>query len=121
MMARGMDIRRRQWRDGSPLVLWGITFAFAALPYLIFAIERWADLLPSERAWLEQGSNHGPWRWEAEGFTIFYPLVFLLPVTFIVAVRRALQKCPVINVSLLLAAQITLLMLQAYTLYWLID
>lgn len=100
------------------------TVIFAALPFVIVAMERLMGLLSSEAAWQEQGWNHGPWRWEIEGFTILYPLALLGIVTIFHTVRRARREPAWDSVSpglMLLAVQFLLIIFQARTLFWLID
>lgn len=100
------------------------TILFAVLPFAVYAVETWAGVLPTQEAWLAQGSNHGPWRWQAEGFTIAYPLALLALVTMLVsavgAVRR--RQLRVIGAGLgLIVFQISMIALQWFTLFWLID
>lgn len=123
-MERGVNARGRQPLGKQFTILGTATVVFGALPYAVFALERWAGLLPGEAAWLEQGWNHGPWRWEAEGFTIFYPLAVLGLVTIFLAARQTLKRRrmpQVAHSTILLAVQFLLAMLQAETLFWLID
>lgn len=113
------------WRQGSEIRKLAIlTPVFAVFPYAIYVLERWLDFLPSEATWLEQGWTHGPWRWEIEGFTLFYPLIALALVTVFVVIRRNLRKWELRTTALglvILIAQILLILLQAKTLFWLID
>lgn len=95
-----------------------------ALPFAIYAVERLAGLLPTEEGWIEKGVNHGPWRWEPEGFTILYPLFALALVTIVVSATRAVRRQKFQALSLgagLLAIQISMIALQIYFLFWLID
>ena len=100
------------------------TIFFGALPFVIYGVESWTGLLASEEAWLEQGFNHGPWRWEAEGFTIAYPLAILALVTIVITVVRAVgrRQLQLIGAGIgLLVLQISIIALQLFTLFWLID
>ncbi len=94
------------------------------LPFAIYAAERLAGLLPTREAWIEQGFNHGPWRWEAEGFTILYPLLALALATIVVSAAGAARrrKLQVIGLGFgLLALQISMIAVQLFFLFWLID
>ncbi len=95
-----------------------------ALPFAIYAVERLAGLLPTEEDWIDRGVNHGPWRWEAEGFTILYPLLALALITIFVSVTHAVRhrKLQVLALgSGLLAIQTAMIALQLFFLFWLID
>lgn len=113
------------WRlDRETRVLGILTLIFAVMPYVIFVVERWVGQLPGEMAWLDLGWNHGPWRWQVEGFTLFYPLIILALVTILLTVWQGLRKRelrPVAHRAVILTAQILLVMLQGTTLFWLID
>ena len=100
------------------------TILFVVLPYAIYAVETWAGVLPTQQAWFAQGSNHGPWRWQAEGFTIAYPLVLLALATIVISVARAVgrRQLRLIGVGFgFLGLQISMIALQLLTLFWLID
>ncbi len=69
-----------------------LTLFFAALPFGVYLIERITGALPARSDWLARGIGHGPWRWEAEGFTIAYPIVVLVAATLIAGVVPALLR-----------------------------
>lgn len=106
------------------LIVGFASMLFGVLPFAIYAAETWAGLLLTREAWMDQGFNHGPWRWEAEGFTILYPLVLLALVTILVSAVGAVRwrQLQVIGAGLgLLALQISMVTLQLFFLFWLID
>lgn len=94
------------------------------LPFAIYAVERWSGSLPTEEAWFAQGVNHGPWRWEAEGFTILYPLLLLALITILVtgfrAVSRRRWRLVVAGLGLLVL-QVSMMAVQLSVLFWLVD
>lgn len=95
-----------------------------SLPFAIYAGEVWSGLLSTKEAWMDQGMNHGPWRWELEGVTVLYPLVLLAVVTILVSSFRAVQwrRWRFIGAGFgLLALQMSMLALQLNFLFWLID
>lgn len=107
-----------------PTTLGIATIVAAAVPFVIYAVERWLGVVPDEATWMEQGWNHGPWRWTAEGFTILYPLTVLALITVILAVWKVFSSgklYPILHSAALLAVQVLFVVLQANTLYWLID
>ena len=94
------------------------------LPFAIYAAERWLGSLPTREAWFAQGMNHGPWRWEAEGFTILYPLLLLALITILVMGFRAVsrrQLRPILAGLGLLVLQVSMMAVQLSFLFWLID
>lgn len=94
------------------------------LPFAIYAAERWLGSLPTREAWFAQGMNHGPWRWEAEGFTILYPLLLLALITILVMGFRAVsrrQLRPIVAGLGLLVLQVSMMAVQLSFLFWLID
>ncbi len=101
-----------------------ISILLGLLPFAIFAAETWAGLLPTEKDWIAQGVNHGPWRWEAEGFTVLYPLLLMALVTILVTgfsvVWRRQWRLIVVGLGLLVL-QISMLVVQSLVLFWLID
>ncbi len=101
-----------------------LTLFFGTLPFAVYLIERATGALPSRADWLAQGMNHGPWRWEAEGFTIAYPILVLVAATLIVGVVPALlrRQFPLLWRWLLLGAvQIGAGWAQVRLLFWTID
>lgn len=68
------------------------TVGLSALPFVIYAIERKIGVLPSAEAWYATKTNHGPWRWGLEGFTVFYPVLILLVVTVIKIIAPAVRE-----------------------------
>ncbi|MEE9140504.1 MAG: hypothetical protein V3U18_06975 [Alphaproteobacteria bacterium] len=58
------------------LLVW-LTVALGVLPFALYYWQRASGALPSPEAWMAGGENHGPWRWELEGFALFYPMVIL--------------------------------------------
>ena len=104
-----------------PGIYFPLAVIFGALPFLISTIEMKLGSLPTAEVWYATGTNHGPWRWELEGFTVFYPLIILLVTTCIAFISRAVKnkKWSLLIVGLLLASiQISLLFLQLYFLGW---
>ncbi len=101
-----------------------LTLFFGTLPFAVYLIERATGALPSRSDWLARGINHGPWRWEAEGFTIAYPILVLVAATLIVGVVPALlrRQFPLLWRWLLLGAvQIGAGWAQVRLLFWTID
>jgi hypothetical protein len=68
------------------------TVGLGALPFLIYVCERKFGSLPSAEVWYATGTNHGPWRWNAEGFAVLYPLIILLCVTFGTFASRSVRN-----------------------------
>ena len=56
----------------------------AALPFVLYALARITGILPSEEQWYSNGTNHGPWRWSLQGFTIGYPLGLLAVASLVI-------------------------------------
>ena len=68
------------------------------------------------------GNNHGPWRWEVQGFTIAYPLLALAVWTAIRAGYQLAVRRPKAWIGLAFSpVQICLGMFQLRHLIWLID
>lgn len=100
------------------------TILLGALPFVVYGVESWIGLLVTEETWLAQGFNHGPWRWEAEGFTVAYPLLLLALVTITISAVHffRLRQFRVIGAGLgLLILQLLLIVPQFFFLFWLID
>lgn len=108
----------------SPYVFLILTFILGGLPFLISIIEMKLGLLSTAEVWYATGTNHGPWRWELEGFTVFYPLIILLIATLVnfISIGVKNKKWSLLVWGLLLAfIQIGLLFFQMYFLTWTID
>ena len=94
------------------------------LPFAIFAVEQSAGLIPAEAAWNALQMNHGPWRWEIEGFSILYPMLLLMPVTMLISIGQTLahRSLRALGVgAILIGLQLSITWTQLSHLYWLID
>src|SRR6516162_6004307 len=69
-----------------------LTLMLGGLPFALYGIEQKLGILPTSEAWYATGSNHGPWRWELEGFTIYYPVIILGIFTLIAFMSRGSQE-----------------------------
>jgi hypothetical protein len=101
-----------------------LTLFFGVLPFAVYLIERATGALPGPSDWQARSIDHGPWRWEPEGFTIAYPMLVLVAATLIVGVLPALlrREFAVLWRWLLLGAvQIGAGAAQAHVLAWTLD
>ena len=62
-----------------------------ALPLFLYALSRLTGSLPSFQEWTTLGSNHGPWRGELRGYTLFLPFLAAF-ATIAVGFRHMLRN-----------------------------
>lgn len=101
-----------------------LTVILGALPFAIYGIERTVHKLPSAKDWYATGTNHGPWRWEPEGFTVFYPIMILLVVTAVASISEAQKnkdRQRLLQGLGLVALQVAILCAQLLFLNWTVD
>lgn len=97
------------------------------LPFVIYFIERRTGALPSSQEyWATSGSNHGPWRYSFEGLLIMYPLLVLIAVTAVRAIKSLYTKenkewFKFPSGIILILIQCAGIVLQLYLLLWTID
>jgi len=111
-------------RGNAPLILSLCTFIAGSLPFAVYYAERVLGFIGTEAEYLELGYNHGPWRWEAEGFTLLWPLLLLMVITVVWGVIRAMTShriWPLLFALALFISQSGLMFLHLWTLGWLID
>lgn len=107
-----------------PNVYFLLTIILGGLPFLIYFVERKFNILTTSEIWYSSGTNHGPWRWGVEGFTISYPIIILLIVTLITFFSKGIKNKRWILILAglsLVIAQIIILFIQIYFLSWTID
>lgn len=101
-----------------------LTVLSGGLPFVLYGWQRVFGDLPTAGDWLAQGTNHGPWRWQPEGFAIGYPVVLLAVITLTVFAVLALKRRSLSTVWQglgLIALQAAALYGQVAALYWTID
>ena len=104
--------------------LGGLSLIAWISPFVVYFVARLFGNLPSEEGWLDQGFNHGPWRWEWPMFLIGYPLVVLVIATIIatgISLIRLRRARPLAIGELLLIVQFAALASQVYILWLTID
>ena len=69
-----------------------LTVILGLLPFALYALARITGSLPTQEQWYSSGTNHGPWRWELQGFAIGYPMVLLAIATGILVLVYSLKK-----------------------------
>ena len=112
-----------RWNEAFRILL-GISLIAVVFPFALFAWQRSTGALVSEQEWIAQGLDHGPWRGAWEGFTIFFPILVLAPITVIVSIFFAVRNArwqPLIGGLGLIGLQAAALIIQIETLVWLID
>jgi hypothetical protein len=101
-----------------------LTVLFGGLPFVVYVWQRYSGSLPGPEEWLARGINHGPWRWQAEGFAVAYPMVILAAVTlavFAVLAARRRSFSALWQGLVLIGVQAAVLYGQVATLHWTID
>ncbi len=109
-------------RSTKKLSLW--TVLLGVLPFVIYAVERALGKLPSATDWYKGGTNHGPWRWELEGFTILYPVMILAVITAIKSIAEGQERKkwqPVLIGGGLIVLQAVILYAQLVVLNWTVN
>ncbi len=86
--------RGRRHDRGTKALAWlfWLTVAVGAVPFLLFYWQRYTGVLPSQAEWLAEGYNHGPWRWQWEGFTVAYPVLVLGVLTLALGAAVAIRR-----------------------------
>jgi uncharacterized membrane protein YhaH (DUF805 family) len=99
------------------------TVIVAAAPFVIYFYQRYVGILPSAEEWYSQGNNHGPWRYTAAGFSLFYPIVAAIAVAVVEAIKGSDSRYPkaIVIGMLLVALQVVALGVQFYALWWTVD
>lgn len=107
----------------STFVLLVSTVVLCGLPFVLYFIEKIIGVLPDAETWYYTGANHGPWRSRIEGFTVYYPVIILLLITFFFGIKQAVKKSWknfLFDLSLIIV-QLFSIFLQMYFLTWAID
>jgi hypothetical protein len=88
---RGRGARQDRGAKALRWLFW-LTVTVGAVPFALYYWQRYTGALPSPAEWLAQGYNHGPWRWQLEGFTVAYPVLVLGFLTLATGVAVAIRR-----------------------------
>lgn len=98
-----------------------LTIVFGSLPFIIYLFQRNTGLLPGEIEWYRSGVNHGPWRYNAEAITIFFPILVLAVVSVGLFFFKHVKREDFWKICCILVMQLAFLVAQFYWLTWTID
>ncbi|OHA58448.1 MAG: hypothetical protein A2571_01560 [Candidatus Vogelbacteria bacterium RIFOXYD1_FULL_44_32] len=104
--------------------LYLITGLFSIVPFFIYYWEAMRGRLPDPDVWF-MDSNHGPWRYELQGFLVLNPILLLLLITGILFLKNVFKlkenKDAAFYLGSLIVIQILVLLLQLFVMGWTID